>query len=40
MNFIMIHIFLPEIKEIEKVEKLIVTLYDKKKYVIHVQNVK
>ena len=39
MNFIMIHIFLPEIKEIGKVEKLIVTLYDKKN-VIHVQNVK
>ena len=32
--------FLPEILKIEKVEKLLANLHDKKEYVIHIQNLK
>ena len=36
MNFITIYPFPPETMKIEKFEKLLVNLHDKKEYVIHI----
>ena len=33
-------LFLPERMKIEKVKKLVIHLYDKSKYVIHIRNLK
>ena len=40
VTFTMIYHFLPERMKIEKVEKLVANLHDKKEYVIHVRNLK